>query len=632
MEDKTMKKIMIWSSMLLICICACEKQPIDNTIEKHEVNPEEIVFTGVRESISPATRTVPAAGGSVSWAMSDEIGVWDGTNYVKATTLSVSGSSVTFSATVDAGASEYVIVSPYECGKPSGSFAIDGSGNVTVSTGGSTQSAGTQVVSIAKVTSLSTPFTFKNVGNLLRFKVEKAGVVKAKFVGNASEIIAGTLAVNPSTGAVVSSDLTEGEITVDVTVGEDNFIALPAGLNLASGFTITLYGDAACTDYQGEIHPATAVAFTGEKARNRMLNLGVVDGWIDNYLLWEAGKPITIAGNSYTKAGTGFSGTLLKPTDADVDLYTYLYNKEGCFFLEDNAGYAFTSSNFINAGTSTVEKNILLISRYDNKTATFTPTRHISLINGNFQAKGIEFIMDTSVFTTDNSFFRTGANKKYGNLHLDGCKLTFKSGTKNFIIYNHTGILGINSIKVVNTKIETRYVGRVELFKAAANNHFEDMDWIEFDNDLFYSSVSGGVIALTNMAVAPASGSQSSVFKVTNSTFYDVFSNTTLIQTYSAGSITISNNIFYCSAANATATRLVYSSAETGDYTYTISSNICSNYTYAQGLRYFNPNAGVYKAVTTAVPSTNETVFTSADTATGTFVKAPAFAAYGANL
>ena len=82
------------------------------------------------------------------------------------------------------------------------------------------------------------------------------GVVKAKFAGNASEKIAGTLTVDPSTATVSSSDLTEDEITVDVTVGEDNFIALPAGLSLSSGFTITLYGNAACTDYQGEIHPA----------------------------------------------------------------------------------------------------------------------------------------------------------------------------------------------------------------------------------------------------------------------------------------------------------------------------------------------------------------------------------------
>ena len=628
---------MIWSLVLLFSVLACEKQPVDNTMDKYEVTPEEIVFTGVRETISPSTRTTPLAGGAVNWTADDEIGVWDGTNYVKATTVSVSGSSISFRATVDAGASEYVIVSPYECGKPSGSFAIDGSGNVTLSSGGAAQSAGTQVVSVAKVTSPGTPFTFKNVGNLLRFKVEKAGVVKAKFAGNASEKIAGTLTVNPSTGAVVSSDLTEGEITVDVALGEDNFIALPAGLNLASGFTITLYGDAACTDYQGEIHPATAVAFTGEKARNRMLNLGVVDGWIDNYLLWEAGKPITIAGNTYTKAGTGFAGTLLKPTDADVNLYDYLYPRagvpgEGCFFLENNGSYAFNSSPFINAGTSTASKNILLISRYDNQMATFTPSRNISLINGNFVAKGIEFVMDTAIFTTDAAFFRTGANYKYGNLHLDGCKLTFKGGGKNFVIYNNTTILGINSVKVVNSKIETRYTGRVELFKAAANNHFEDMDWIEFDNDLFYSSVSGGVIALTNMAVTPASGSQSTVFKVTNSTFYDVLSNTTLIQTYSAGSINISNNVFYCPAANATATRLVYSSETTVEYPYTISSNICSNYTYNQGLRYFNPNGGVYKSLTTKVESTSDAVFTSADPSTGTFVKAPAFAAYGANL
>lgn len=620
-----MKKTMIWSLILLFSVLACEKQPVDNSMEKIEVSPEEIVFTGAREAISPATRTTPVAGGAVNWTADDEIGVWDGTNYVKATTVSVSGSSITFRATVDAGASEYVIVSPYECGKPSGSFAIDGSGNVTLSSGGAAQSAGTQVVSVAKVTTPGTPFTFKNVGNLLRFKVEKAGVVKAKFTGNASEKIAGTLTVNPSTGAVVSSDLTEGEITVDVAVGEDNFIALPAGLNLASGFTITLYGDAACTDYQGEIHPATAVAFTGEKARNRMLNLGVVDGWIDNYLLWEAGKPITIAGNTYTKAGTGFSGTLLKPTDADVDLFDYLYNKEGCFFLENNGSYAFTSRTFINAGTNTADKNILLISRYDNSHAIFSPTSHINLIRGNFLCKGIDIVANPS----SAYLFIPNVQVQYGNLHLDDCTISWNAN-KNILYASHNGSIrrGVRSIRIVNSVLKADFSGTLQLF--VISNDFTKIDEFEeisLNNNLLYSLRTDTKMNITTGSAT--SGVQRTVFSLVGNTFYNLPPNGTYLNSQSMGGLTITDNIFSNASDPGTAI-LAYGTDETNEFSYLIDRNVCTNTT----LKYFNPyqEHSIYKSVTATVPKTSESIFSTADPSTGTFVKAPAFAAYGANL
>ena len=114
-------------------------------------------------------------------------------------------------------------------------------------------------------------------------------------------------------------ELSASEIVADVTPGVDNFIAIAPGVSLPDGFVITLYGsEVSDAGYEGEVASSGAINFTGEKARKQMLNLGLIDGWIDNYKLWQAGKPITIAGVEYTKESTGLDGTLISAKNADV--------------------------------------------------------------------------------------------------------------------------------------------------------------------------------------------------------------------------------------------------------------------------------------------------------------------------
>ena len=98
------------------------------------------------------------------------------------------------------------------------------------------------------------------------------------------------------------------------------------------------------------------------KARNKMLNLGTIDGWIDNYALWQKGKPITIAGKQYSKESTGQSATLISAKEGDVDLFDTLYGKTGVFFLEASSDYGFWSRTFVNVGTATSNSNMFLVS------------------------------------------------------------------------------------------------------------------------------------------------------------------------------------------------------------------------------------------------------------------------------
>ena len=386
---KAMKKFISMFAMAQMIIWSCAKPEIDSPATLAP-NPEDVVFTALADA--DMTRTAPAAGGVVSWTMDDEIGIYDGENYVKATMLGVEGNKVTFSAAVNPSAEKYIAVSPYEFGlTDNGEFTMDGD-NVKLNTAATAQTTGKQVISIASTSAPTEPFAFKNVGNLLRFKVEKATVKQAKITGANSEKIAGVLSVDPSTGAATGA-LTETAIVTEITPGVDNFIALAPGTSLPKGFIITLYGDQINdAGYEGEVASAGAIDLTGERARNRMINLGTIDGWIDNWALWQKGKPITIAGVEYTKATYG-DGTLLTADNVEVDMFDRLYNKTGnlVFFLDPIGTGTFYQKTFVNIGKATDKARVVLVSRYDNERTKYYTVQQFNLTNGQVAIKGVEF-------------------------------------------------------------------------------------------------------------------------------------------------------------------------------------------------------------------------------------------------
>ena len=82
----TVKLSMLALALVQMMICSCAVPDIeDSTVNLPEEG--ETVFSAVME----LTKTLPSAGGVVSWTEDDEIGVYDGTSYVKARVLSVDG-------------------------------------------------------------------------------------------------------------------------------------------------------------------------------------------------------------------------------------------------------------------------------------------------------------------------------------------------------------------------------------------------------------------------------------------------------------------------------------------------------------------------------------------------------------
>lgn len=626
-----MKKFVSIFAMAQMIIWSCVKPEID-TPATVTPDPEDVVFSAIVET----TKATPAAGGAVTWTMDDQIGVYDGTDYVQATVLSVEGNKITFSASVNPSADKYIAVSPYQMAlTDNGQFTMDGE-NVKLATSASVQTAGQQVVSVAAVASSTETFAFKNVGNLLRFKVNKAAVKQVKITGAAgTEKIAGVVSVNPSTGAATGA-LTETSITASVTPGVDNFIALAPGVELPDGFVITLYGDQISeAGYEGEVSSATAIDFTGDNSRNKMLNLGTIDGWIDNYKLWQAGKPITIAGVEYTKESNA-NATLLS-ADTAGDLKAILHNKTTDIVLFFNPGN-YSMETTPNVGSSSAECNVLLIGRYDNQRAKITAASGctnswFSILGGYMVCKNIHFDMTVA----PKGVFRTFTYRKLGKVHVENCKFTgLHYDSKPLIAFNNNSIHGITSIKFINCDMSSTYAGLCVLINCSGSWAFlDEVEEVIFDNNVIYNTSASGFLRIFHAGgpAAPSSGNpQRTKFVVKNNTLYNFppgIENSnwaTYITSMSLSSLTITDNIFWTTGTPTVTNIMVYSKDTENEYPYDIDHNVSNVPTFC----YFNPTQGVYNSLGTKLSPTSDNVFSVADVNNGIFIPTDAYASYGA--
>jgi len=91
-------------------------------------------------------------------------------------------------------------------------------------------------------------------------------------------------------------------------------------------------------------------------------------------------------------------------------------------------------------------------------------------------------------------------------------------------------------------------------------------------------------------------------------------------------SLTITDNIFWTKGTPTVTNILVYSKDETTQYPYNIDRNVSN----VPELYYFNPNQGVYHTPSKKLAPTSTNIFSVENTATGVFIPASTYAAYGA--
>ena len=274
-----MKKTIIILSVgcaLMALAASCAKETL--------AVPEGISFTGTFSPVD--SRTTVADDGEVSWLLTDEIGVYDGTSYVKATTTSVNGMQINFTAPVSDSAPYYIAVYPYEAGASLSSGLTDD--KVAVSPVFSAQTKSACHVAVARIASKADPFSFKNVTNLIRFTTARADIASLRFTANGGENVVGDMLVDPATG-VCSSLLDSGKSsTFTSTIGSAGtwYLALAQNVNMASGFTVELYDSS--SSLLGTVTTSKPLSVT----RNQIRNLGDIDDDIHNkawfsYIRWK---------------------------------------------------------------------------------------------------------------------------------------------------------------------------------------------------------------------------------------------------------------------------------------------------------------------------------------------------------
>ena len=618
-----MKNYFIFSLLLCMLTVSCAKVSLENDGQDYYgLKSDEVLFSGRMEAY-PSTKSVPGSDGNVVWSSSDEIGVYDGTSYVKATILNVSGDRIDFKATVDAGADKYVAVCPYSAVED-GSVTIS-DGKILLDAVSPVQKSGNQIVSVASIDAgAGQEFTFRNVVNLLTFRISKPGVMKAVLKGNADEQLAGKMLSDPETGeGLIAPEEGESglkEITVDINTTGENYIAIAPDTKLATGFTITFFGDEQCTDYMGEVKASNALTME----RNRIVDLGKLDGRIDNWKLWNAGKSIEIAGQTYSMESTGFAGTLLEATETDIDLYQECNGKSGIFFLESADDHRFVCSNAINV------RNLILVGRYDMRKELFAPTTAanagaMSLVgeNGNLIVKGLRFDLS-------NGHGIRPFTAKMNDVHIDNCEIYIPDEKKFFVIINNAALVGPKSFKLVNSNITTSAVtGLVRLFGATYNSKLDTWDSIFIDNNIFYSKTytQGFTLFYTPKTDAPESGTQKTEVTLTRNTFYNMMphsNNFSFLYAYSMGGLTVRNNIFYNGNASAGARRFAYVIDKSSTFLPEFENNIVSSGT---DMSYFNPNG--YCPDSGIFPAASE-IFSIADVENAIFLPVNNYDNYGA--
>ena len=311
---------------LVVIISSCSKEVDD------EVSGTSKVRMEFRAGIDAVSRTVLTENNKVEWEVDDAISLFDSDSNNKFTT-STSGPSVTFTGTAQDNLETYYALYPYN-----ESATISGNMIITKLPAEQTALAGSFAKmlnpSVAK-SGADKSLNFKNACAVVKFTLGAGvtNVVKAMFRGNDGEALAGTLKIDVSDSAPVTTVET-GEGTGVTLTSSGGFVTctdyyfVVAPVELKNGLTLVLYdsngkewkrrggntvaltaghilnlGNITPGEFKEVVHISTAESLIQWTERTDKLTTDVVlDADIDM-----DGKTWTPVGNSMT-AGEGYSG------------------------------------------------------------------------------------------------------------------------------------------------------------------------------------------------------------------------------------------------------------------------------------------------------------------------------------
>lgn len=172
-----------------------------------------IVFTADREDLGGEAKSTIAGGGAVSWESGDAISIlWTGGRTTSTTTDS--GASASFSAEVDETASGGTYYSVYPSSVATELTETDVlSVTIPSNQDGTFSSAN---INVAKTT--STSFSFKAIGNVIKFSVTDSDVTKMRIYSWDKTPLVGTCSVNVSGATPTVSGYTSTSSEIEVTI------------------------------------------------------------------------------------------------------------------------------------------------------------------------------------------------------------------------------------------------------------------------------------------------------------------------------------------------------------------------------------------------------------------------------
>lgn len=232
---------------------------------------------------------------------------------------------------------------------------------------------------MASCTSSERNLQFKSVLALIRFRAGSDDIKKVVFTGNNDETVNGTLWCRFDENKAVllvqaAAKLNGYKESVARTsgIGKDYYIALPSGLTLSKGFTVTAY------DASENVLSTLSTKKEFKTVANKIYDIGVL---LSAYERWQAGEDITIGGETFNKSTYG-DGTLVKCGGTatgsgvffiqNVATASSLYEGNAVFISNDPAGNA-TLNLSENSSLQFSSADMLAFSRMDINTPAERP-------------------------------------------------------------------------------------------------------------------------------------------------------------------------------------------------------------------------------------------------------------------
>lgn len=558
-----MKKFVISMLLAIPAIVFC------NSCSRQE--PAQVTTKGDKIQLrfsAPATRTLFDDEGYGRWCDSDKIAVWtsNGESGKFAEFSVADAASGIFTGSVDEGYSiSSVAVYPAVIAN-----GFDGTTvSISLPSEYSVSEATSNLPMIGWFSSTEDPITLQAVGSAIEISYQNIPLDAVALRFSASSPIAGNFSLED--GDMISgTNATVSTVTINFPSPEEAenlvsfYVPVPEGSYTTASTVALLDGDGneiTVHNTPSLKHFAKTVT-VGEKTLKRLPAIPLP---IDYYKVWENGGSITIGGEKYSKAGTGFGAKRAVAISEDFNLRTSAYlngNPAQALFLESEGDANYFGSSAI----CQITNPTIVIGRYSDEKVEFRPLMQLRFQTTMLLFKNLLLNLDRIDGSSNAGYFITNVGATVTSadkLVIDDCKIT---NVKKQLYYqgSATKSIPINRITIINSTIGIGVTSNLQVIYLADSDVLHLFKQFEFNNNIVYNASNGQLQLFCWKHTATTDATKTTwnayswdnVFVVRNNIFYNLPSGSGYITNWQISSLNISKNIFCCSPDYAQASYL----------------------------------------------------------------------------